>query len=148
MNRYKSRPAAALHVGLLALIVAGGLVASCKIVRSMRVGGLYGHAHASDGEVPVAAVTVSVEPFAEAEETGPSDQQLELALIQRNEYAAMVADMEGHTCAPEPEHVEPHHPRWWEDSDYLLWLSGFAAMICGFMFRKPIGAAARKVVGR
>ena len=130
------------------------LMVACGVLRSSRVGVMGGTVGAADGDHDIAAVTLSVEPFGPPSTT---DHRLVEALAQRDlarkqmdEYALMVAAVEGHTCAaaPTPEHITPHHPRWWEDEDYLLWLSGFAAMICGIVFRKPLGAGARKLVGR
>jgi len=139
-------------LGVAALLLPVGL--ACSVLESARLGVMGGTVGAADGDHDIAAVTLSVEPFAAQ---APTDHRLvealaqrDLARKQRDEYALMVAAVEGHTCAaaPTPEHIAPHHPRWWEDDEFLLWVSGFATLICGFIFRRPLGAVARKAVGR
>ena len=147
------------------LLLAG---LGCAVLRSTRLGGMTGYADATDGHRDIRAVTLSVRPFAEMEDAEPDPMtdrrfdevvaqrdlarsQLDLACTQLDAYAfAAEADermWSEHFCAT-VEHVDSTETPWYGEESFLLWLSGFAAMLCGFIFRKPLGAVARKAVGR
>jgi len=129
--------------GMLLLVVGG-----CALVRSTRFGLMAGDIEAADGDHDIAALTLSVEPFAAMEpEPGPSEQQVGEALAQRDAALLHVAELEYqiglHTCAPcTVEHVEV---RWWQDAAFLAWVLGVIGLILSYVFRRPLGAVAAKM---
>lgn len=57
----------------------------------------------------------------------------------------------GPACGEEEKSCEDEGDRpliWWMDAEFLAWLSGLAALILAYAFRRPMGAMVRKAVGR